>query len=672
VSRWRTLAAALIAATVLVGAWAPAAALAASPDLTLVTDARYDVQPASHRVHVTVDIRAQNHKSDTTTKRYYFDRAYLAVLPGTSGYAMASPSGAKVSVSKRTTDYTLLLVTFGQKVYSGKSLALRLTFNLPDPGGSATRDVRVGQALVTFPVWAYASDSTPGSTVTVVFPKGYSVHFASGTIPGPQTATDGSLVFRTGPIAQPLTFFAYATADRAGAYASKTLDLTVGGVPAPLVLRAWTDDAAWTKRVGGLLTSGLPVLGEEIGLSYPRGDTLEVQESVSRTLGGYAGLFDPTSNRIEVDYAADSFVILHEAAHIWFNGGLLVDRWANEGFASHYAATAAASLKVKVSPEPITAALEAHAIPLNAWGRVGETDQATESYGYAAAHALADAIAARAGESALASVWQDASDRVSAYQPTRAGAPVEHVDGPPDWRGLLDLLESRTGLSFTDLWRTWVVRPDDAVQLDARATARSTYARVVAEAGSWELPSAIRLAMTTWRFSDATGLLAQAGGVLTLRDQVDARATAAGLTPPPTLQQRFEGDAGLRGAGTEARAELATLDAIAAATDQRPATPDLLQQIGLMGASADADLAAARSAFSSGDLGTSVDQAAAARATWARASDVGSRRALSGLGVVLLVLLLLGVAVRWIRGRRRRPRIAQARFVAEPDRPWED
>ena len=72
-----------------------------------------------------------------------------------------------------------------------------------------------------------------------------------------------------------------------------------------------------------------------------------MHETLSRSTGGYAGLFDPSTGQIEVAYYADDFVVLHELAHAWFNGHLLADRWANEAFASYYGLDAAARLKVK-------------------------------------------------------------------------------------------------------------------------------------------------------------------------------------------------------------------------------------------------------------------------------------------------------------------------------------
>ena len=76
----------------------------ATPDLTIVTSARYDVQPAQHRVRVTVDMTIANHLHDTSSKRFYFDRAFLSVLPDTSGFKLTWAGGGtpRAKVSKKT------------------------------------------------------------------------------------------------------------------------------------------------------------------------------------------------------------------------------------------------------------------------------------------------------------------------------------------------------------------------------------------------------------------------------------------------------------------------------------------------------------------------------------------------------------------------------------------
>jgi hypothetical protein len=647
---------------------APAPVSAASPDLTLVTDARYLVEPEAAAVHVTVDITATNHRKDTATKRYWYDYAYLAVLPGTSGLKVSADGLApSVKLSERTKDYDLLRISFGKKLMSGESLDLRLSFDLKDPGGAADRDVRVGQALVTFPVWAYASDETPGSTVEVVLPQGYHVEFAAGSIPGPETV-EQTIVYRTEPLARPLEFFAYLVADREGAYVVTPLDIRVGDVPAPVEIRAWSDDPGFVKRVGDLFSRGLPQLGTSIGLDYPRTDVLTVQESVSRTLGGYAGLFDPTSGRIQVDYAAGPFVVLHEAAHVWFNGSLLADRWANEAFASYYASVAAAKLEVSDTADRLTPELETARIPLNAWGALGESDVTTEDYGYAASYELASAIAERAGQADMEKVWLAAQDRESAYQPVEAAAQPERIDAAPDWRGLLDLLEERTGQRFDDLWRAWVVRPDEAKLLDVRSATREQYATVRAATDGWELPRSIRTALTAWRFEQAAGLLAQASAVLDQRSDIETAAAAAGLTLPDTLQMVFEGDRGFPAAAAEAKAERATIDAIVTAAATEPTDPGPIERIGLLGSNPEVDLAAARTAFGEGQLTTAVERADAARAVWTSAGEVGGRRALSILGAGLLVLLALVLGISGLRARRaRRARARQGQGPGPAD-----
>ncbi len=335
---------ALVAAVGLLGAPASTTEVrAASPDLTIVADARYDVQPAQRRVRVTLNLTLTNHLADTKTTRYYFDKAFLAVLPGTKAFGLswAGSGTPTVVATKATKDYTLLRLGLAQRLYSGKSAQYTLRFDLPDPGGAATRDLRIGDSLASFPVWGFGTDSTTGGSVTVVFPKGFSVNVQAGSIPKPTVDATGRVIFHSGTLAQPLSFFAYLVGDRPGAYTTRSVSATVEGTPVSMSVQSWPDDKAWAKRVGDLMAKALPVLGKDVGLPWPRADTLTVREAVSHSTGGYAGLFDPAKGVVEVAYYADSFVVLHESAHGWFNGALLADRWANEGFASYYALQAA-------------------------------------------------------------------------------------------------------------------------------------------------------------------------------------------------------------------------------------------------------------------------------------------------------------------------------------------
>jgi hypothetical protein len=646
----------------------PAPVAAATPDLTLVTDTRYVVQPDRARVHVVVDITATNRKSDTVTRTYYFESANLAVLPGTKAFTIAS-DGAKptVRVTSATRTYTLLSIGFGKRLTSGQTQRLRLQFDLPDPGGAATRDVRVGSSLVSFPVWAYASDGTAGSSVTVIFPAGYSVTATAGTLPPSSTGSGGTLVLRTGPLARPLAYYAYLTAERPATLASSTVRTTVGATPVVLTLERWADDPAWAGHVGDAFKRGLPVLGTAIGLPYPVGAPLTVRESTSRTTGGYAGLFDAGSRTVEVAYYADAFVALHEAAHVWFNGTLLADRWANEAFASYYAAAVAKGLGVTARVETLTPKLSASAVPLNAWGAVGREDPAVEDYAYAASYRLATLIAARAGPAVLPSVWKAAAAHEAAYQPVTPGAARETVAAAPDWRGLLDLLEERTGLAFTDLWTTWVARPADLPLLAARTAARTHYRTTLDAAGDWELSPVIREAMDAWQFSDAGALLDQADRALAGWTALEALARSHALTPPGTTKAAFEGPGGPAVALAEIRAETAALGDIDATEAIARRDRGVFESIGLLGQDPAIELAAARTAYGAGDLPGVAEHAAAARAAWLGADDRGRRRAAVGLFTVLVVGGTLAVVLAAVRRRRRErhPALPAPRIFAQ-------
>jgi hypothetical protein len=628
-------------------------ASAAAPSLTLVSDTTYDVAPAAGRVHVTSTVTATNHLSDTVTKQFFFRIAYLSVLPNTTGFKVTSPgTKAHVAVSAHKPTYTLLKLDFGRNLGSGKSIVLTLTFDIQDPGGAPERPVRISPSIVSFTAWAFATPQTPGGSVTVRFPAGYTVSVGRGPLSGPTPDSSGAQVWTSGRLATPTTFIADLSADRPGDYDDTALTAAIGGATASLDLRSWPDDPAWRDRVGSLLVHGLPVLGTAIGVPWPVGGDLVVQEALVRNTGGYAGLFDPSTGQVLISYTASSTVVLHEAAHAWFNGRLVADRWAAEAFASWYAATAASELKLTVASPELTDALRQAAIPLNAWGPIGSVDADQEAYGYAASFAFAQAVAERAGPEALRTVWAHAAAGDGAYQPASGSEPTGQ---PPDWRSLLDLLEEATGKDFSDLWRQWVARPEDVLLLDARTAARAAYAKAVADAGTWALPRSIRDAMRAWQFDEATTQLAAAEAVLAQRADLEAAAGRMGIGLPPTLETAFSGGSGLDAAAAEASAERTTLESIRqaeASAAQVPGSPSLLIAIGLIGADPAGSIRTARQDFTTGQLEGAIHAASAAAAEWSTAADRGRGRLVS-LGLAALALLLVGRMLMLHRWRRR-------------------
>ncbi|HET9615520.1 MAG TPA: hypothetical protein VFP22_11970 [Candidatus Limnocylindrales bacterium] len=665
------VAAFLVAAIGLVPAGLPGAApsVVAASGLTTTADARYVVDPAAHRVHVSVALSATNHLKDTKTHRYYFDRSFMAVPPGATGFRISSGGAApKVAATSRRPTYTLLRIDFGKQLAAGATRIFNLTFDLPDPGGAPTRATRIGTSLVTFSAWGLGSDGATGGSVTVVFPAGFTVDVSAAGLSGPRPDTAGNLVFSTGRLANPLTFVAAFAADRPSAFTETTLSIPIAGKPVAVTIRAWPDDPAWAKRVGGLLTRGLPALADAIGLPWTIDGPLIVQEAVSRSSTGFSGRYDPTTGTIQVAYYADPFVVLHEAAHAWFDGRLLADRWATEGFSSFYAIQAAGAIGLKgVTGDVLTPALEKVRIPLNSWGGPAADGSTTsvDDAELATALRVATDTAKLAGPDGLRAVWRAIADGRAAYQPVGPSAALERSTDAPDWRGLVDLFAEQASVDVTPIWSSWVVRPADAALLADRAGTRSTYAAVVARAGSWQLPRVVRDALRVWQFGQAGELLASATRALDARDAVDAAATAAGLTRPSTMQTDFEGPRGFAGATAEADAELAAIAAYRDAAAARPADAGVLARVGLWNSDPDALLAQAGAAFGAGNLQTTVSDAALARAMWTGADGVGRNRILAVGGLLAALLLGSWLVVRWYRDRGAR-RVARP---AEADRP---
>jgi hypothetical protein len=666
------------------GVLAPTAAtpaLAAGSGMTIVSDATYVVDPDNAAVHVTVNMTAVNHLKDTKTRLYYFDRAFIAVPPNTSGFKISARNASPaVRVAASKADHTLLRIDFGKRLPAGSSRGMTLTFDITDPGGEPTRTTRIGTSLVSFGAWAYASE-TGGSSVTVVFPPGYTIEARADGLGEPTTDAAGRTIYSSGKLAQPLSFFAYFVADKPSAFTETTKTVVVDGRDLPITIRSWPDDPAWAERTTGLVEQAVPVLSESIGLPWLAGRSFIVREATTQTGSAYAGRYDPKDSTVEIAYYASPLVTLHETAHAWFDGGLLADRWANEGFAEWYARDAATKLGMDVAPTPLTPEQQAVRVPLNAWKPLGQNDAATENYGYAASAELARMIAERAGPEALASVWSAARDGVAAYQPaglrpTGEGTPgptrmagsdtpaIERRSGPPDWRGLLDLLEDRTGQKYDDLWRAWVVRHDEAMLLDARSAARRQYDDVVSRAGDWQLPAIVRDSMRAWQFDQATELLTAANSALDARDKVLGRASAANLTVPRALEAAFEGDRGFAAASGEADAELAAIEAYGMAAGVRPTDPGVVEQVGLWGHEPATDLTTAAEAFAAGDLRGSVEASASAFNAWDGARDAGRNRIMLMLSATIAALVAVALVVNGIRGVNARRVARRSRRVA--------
>lgn len=638
----------LLVAAGLLPAMLPSQA-AAAEDLVVLAQSRYEVMPGEHRVHVAVDAVATSFNPD---RQIFYSGINFAVQPGATNVA-ASAGGQPIDarISERNDNFTIIEVTFGRGVFFEQSYAYTVSFDLVDPGGDGTRDLRIGQSLVAFPVWAFGTQGEAGSSVRVELPAGYTPDL-QGTEMAESALPDGGRLLRAEP-ADPFDFFTYISADRPGAFAHRNVEVRMGDTTARLAIRSWEDDPQWGKRVTGLMRRGLPVLQELIGIDYPAPGTLNVEEAATSRLGEYAGIYNRLTGIIRVRYDADAFVTLHEAAHVWFNADLFRDRWINEAWAEYYAVEAGRRIGERGGIIDLTDQLLAVRIPLNDWGGIGVESLEVEDFAYAATYSLAQEIAGRTDIAGLQRVWQAADGGQMAYQPAHpaddpaTGVPFELED----WKRLLDLLEERTGAEYADLWEEWVVNADQSPLLAERATARQQHEEAVMAAADWELPQSIREDLGAWLFDDAADAMTDAVAVLADRDRIEAMAADIDLDPPDTLRAAFEGRGGLDAAVDEAAAQIETLALLAGTAERLEDDPGLVEAIGLVGSDPQADLASARSSFEEGELDAATEAAGRASEARGAAADAGRMRvAAAGAGV----LVLDGIGMVYLLSRRRR------------------
>ena len=643
-------AAALIAAaaTLLRGA---APAEAGQSGLSYTSVATWTADPTLGRIHVVLNIKATSHAADSGGRRYYFPGLQLTLPVSTANYVAFDDSGRPLVVSDSvgTQSGVVVSVAFRQRLYSGQSVSFSLDFDVVDMGGSTDRDLRIGQDVMSFPVSAFGSPGAPGGSVTVISPSGFIVQEQFGALTS-SIASTGETVFSSGPVSDSTALNAWFTASRTVPSGNfRVSRITIAQLE--VTLRYWSDDPGWAEQVARVLQSGYPVMRDLIGLGDPSTKSLTIEEATTQGIGGFTGEYDSAISLARISYFADPIVILHEAAHMWFNGDLASDRWIDEGFASFYAEQAVLRMGLPDHAPSLSASLIPAAMPLNAWSAAVTAGTATEAYLYAASLEAARTIASTAGMDGLREVWAQSRARTAAYDRPGGSDAGLQPGGVTDWRRLLDYLEQTTGQSYASIWQQWVVTPSQAAQLPDRDSARSDFAATAAATNSWIMPPDIRAAMGSWQFGTARALLSEAQGVLELRRQVENTAPDEGTAPPRTLQTVFE-TVGTDAALTEAQRELEALSSLSVAREARTDSKSAARAVGLLGTDPEADLAAARKAFAEGDIRKAVSLADSAHSAWTGATTVGQIRILGTAAGSAGVLLLIALYV-WTRSGRR-------------------
>ena len=622
------------------------------------------VQPEKHRVRARADVHLAYDRPDSTSGGRvisYVLTAWSMAVPDQATNVVATRNGSRQPVSVRERDgFDEVRIDLRPHLASGHETTLRVTYDLPDGGARSSSPVRVGRAYISFYVFAHGDDE---ATVRIDVPPGFEVQTRGGDIQQSATADGGTTLTTPGSV-DDRRWYVVVDGARPAALTSETLQVDIDGASRVLEVRAWPEDDLWAERVRDRITSGLVELHELNGLEWPVSGPLRVTESATSSLSGYAGFYDPGESgvldEITISEEPDEMVVVHEAAHAWFNDGLLTGRWISEGLADAYAARALARLgSPQPDPEPAYRDTPV-AFALNLWGPPQGIDsraqQAREAYAYQASRQVIDSLVDEIGEARMRDVLAAAADQEIAF----AGAPKREtqtlVADFRDWRYLLDLLEQVGGSrQAADLFQTFVASDVELPLLYDHEAAVRRYAALVDEADGWQPGYALRAPMARWAFDAVDREMDLAETALQRRAAIEPREAQLGLDDGGALRSAFEGAAvsydSVVGLGDE---EVETLAALADARATLSAERDPIVSIGLLGSDTSVDLAEAAAAYRAGHLGESREQAAEAVALIDAAEDVGRQRAAlaAGIGVVLLVV---GSGVVFVfRARRRR------------------
>jgi hypothetical protein len=603
------------------------------------TAATYLVDPAAGEIAVSVAVTFTNTLADPPGQVSAFTHVDLAIHAGASSVQAADANGA-LHVDLETRDGAQIAsVRTRSRVRYTKSVTFTLEYRLAD---AATPGLYVRPGIVKFPAWGFGTSSQ----VSVELPAGYETR-ADGD-PMVVAAAGERIRLTSGPIADPGTWLSLVTGVLPADYVTRSASVALASGTVDLQVRAWRDDIGWGDRTMALLVEALPLLEDAIGLPYPRLGPLVISEAAAGEASG--GGAPSATAEILVAFDASEYAVLHQAAHVWINGELAMDRWILEGLASHYAGRVAAAMERALPFDPArrTASLAADARPLVDWA-ASAAGSAADSYGYAASWDLVNRIATVVGEAHLGLALRRIVAGIPAYDPSQPeGA---GLDGRPypgvDTRRFLDQLAAVSSADVSDLFGRLAFAPGAAAELAARDTARDDYDALLRDAGAWGAPDPVRRAMGDWRFDEARTEIAAASAWLTRRDDLLDACDAAGLVPPDRLRLQWVVSGGGAEASAELDAEEALVDAFATVRHRIAAPRSPLEVVGLFLADdPNALLAEAAASFGGGDLRSAAEALDGLELTLDRAPADGAAR-LAGMTVVLVLLGLgTGVALR--------------------------
>ncbi|MEQ1873029.1 MAG: hypothetical protein ABL953_04815 [Ilumatobacteraceae bacterium] len=630
----RSVVALLLAVPIVLASGAEAAY--ADGELLITSTTTYTVDAEAGVVHVVADMSLKNLFPCSGPVRYYFDAFFLPIPIGASSLS-ASTGGSALDIVTApiadNKDYLQLEVSFLSNLNCRNTTQVIVTYDLLGDAPRSDGPSRINPAYAAFLAFGFGDDVD----IRVVIPAGYtSETFGDEVV---KTHEGGTTVYTAENIADPAEFEFFVSASNNDALVQTEVETEAG----EFRVQAWPGDTAWQEFIIKQIEEGVPVLEELIGQPWPIDEPVDVRESHTPSLYGYAGWFSITSLELEIGEDLDSDTALHELSHAWFSGRWFTERWLSEGFAQVFASKAIEELGSNGLQPKAVNPTDPGKVLLNQWGDptfapVSQDIDDLETFGYNAAFFVVDQIAEELGDERLREVLDAVANDKTAY---RGDADPEKSVDVTDWRRFLDLVEEVGGATkAADLLEEYVVTASEAASMIDRETARDEYHELVAEGGDWAAPVVVRDRMAVWNFTEAQTLITAAQNALTLRDELDAMAKELNTPYPVDLELVYESsNEDLDEATAAVQQQIETADALLAAVDAEGDDDGLFGSIGLIGSDLGSTLDDAKAAFAAGDQDLARQHAQDIIDQIADAQSTGKARALVTVAALLVIAL---------------------------------
>lgn len=448
-----------------------------------------------------------------------------------------------------------------------------------------------------------------------------------------------------------------------------TQTIEIDGRPTELILRYLEGDEAWAANATEMTKTGVPVLGEIMGIPYDGPATIRISEKGGSELYGYAGLANCNASMcaIAVAPSADDQTLLHELAHMWTEP--FDNRWLAEGIAEYTSLRAAGELGVPGYADFADPVLAPDATAV-AWGiYVEETSPpfALDRWSGFAGFGDDEPIDEIAAYHWSARFFQELELDVSTgpFRSVNAETIFSVPDVSIDTQTYIDLIEDVGGAKPDDLFASYILAEDEQHLLTDRRSARDRLStlesRVAADAASLNAGvfAPIQNDIDQWNFVRALDTLddREAGldsylAIEAELDELRADSEAAGLVFPIPYEDAYQ-TWGFDTVESSLEQAQSTLTAFLDAQEAADSPSGIFERIGLLGKETSSDLQTAADGFAWTRFDESLTYSQAVRTLVDRAHKDG----VTYVVVVAIVVSAMGLfaAGMFVLSRRGEP-----------------